>query len=206
MLLNDFYVLMQKYSISQLRLNKDYQILCKCIGNQYDNLQKVSQYLLNSCDIDKAEGVWLDYLGWLVGTTRQYFNIARFFSVNSDDVNVEKYFWFVNQTIGQIASLSDELFRKRIYAKIGYNTTKGTRKDNNYIIKNMSNAEKVIITKIEPMVLDITIYGSEILETNTMLDDIENILGTGVGLRNLKIQNQGVNDNGKTSKAGKLVA
>ena len=204
MLLNDFYVLMQKYSISQLRQNKDYQILCKCIGNQYDNLQKVSQYLLNSCDIDKAEGVWLDYLGWLAGTTRQYFNIARFFSVNNDDVNVEKYFWFANQTIGQIASLSDELFRKRIYAKIGYNTTKGTRKDNIYIIKNMTNAEKVKIVKTQPMVLDITLIGSEIIETNTLLDDVESILGTGVGIGHLIIQ-QG-DTNGQTTEAYRLAA
>ena len=204
MLLNDFYVLMQKYSISQLRQNKDYQILCKCIGNQYDNLQKVSQYLLNSCDIDKAEGVWLDYLGWLAGTTRQYFNIARFFSVNNDDVNVEKYFWFANQTIGQIASLSDELFRKRIYAKIGYNTTKGTRKDNIYIIKNMTNAEKVKIVKTQPMVLDITLIGSEIIETNTLLDDVESILGTGVGRGHLIIQ-QG-DTNGQTTEAYRLAA
>lgn len=204
MLLNDFNVLMQKYSISQLRQNKDYLILCKCIGNQYDNLQKVSQYLLNSCDIDKAEGVWLDYLGWLVGTTRQYFNIARFFSVNNDDLNVEKYFWFANQTIGQIASLSDELFRKRIYAKIGCNTTKGTREDNIYIIKNMTNAEKVKIVKTQPMVLDITIIGTEIIETNTLLDDIENILGTGVGIGHLIIQ-QGETD-GQTTEAYRLAA
>lgn len=204
MLLNDFYVLMQKYSISQLRQNKDYQILCKCIGNQYDNLQKVSQYLLDSCDIDKAEGVWLDYLGWLVGTTRQYFNIASFFSVNNDDVNVQKYFFFASQTIGQIASLSDGLFRKRIYAKIGYNITKGTRNDNIYIIKNMTNAKKVKIIKTQPMVLDITLIGTEIIETNTLLDDIESILGTGVGIGHLIIQ-QG-ETNGQTTEAYRLAA
>lgn len=203
MLLNDYYVLMQKYSISQLRTNKDYLILCKCIGNQFDNLQKVSQYMLDCCDIDNAEGVWLDYLGWLVGTTREYFNIARFFSVNSDDVNVEKYFWFANQTIGQIASLSDELFKKRIHAKIGYNITKGTRNDNIYIIKNMTNANKVVITKPQPMVLDITLIGDGIIETNTLLDDVESILGTGVGIGHLKIQ--GATD-GQTTEAYRLAA
>ena len=203
MLLNDYYVLMQKYSISQLRTNKDYLILCNCIGNQFDNLQKVSQYMLDCCDIDKAEGVWLDYLGWLVGTTREYFNIARFFSVNSDDVNVEKYFWFANQTIGQIASLSDELFRKRIYAKIGYNITKGTRNDNIYIIKNMTNADRVVITRPQAMVLDITLIGDGIIETNTLLDDVESILGTGVGIGHLKIQ--GVT-NGQTTETYRLAA
>ena len=134
MLLNDYYIKMQEYSISQLRANPDYLLFCKCIGNDYNNLQKVSEYLLDMANIDKAEGKYLDYIGWLVGTTRSYFNLARFFSVNNDDVNAVKYFWFKNQTIGQTADLSNELFRRRIYAKIGYNTTKGTRENNIYII------------------------------------------------------------------------
>jgi len=194
MLLNDYYLKMQEYSISQLRANPDYLLFCKCIGEDFNNLQKVSEYLLDMVNIDKAEGKYLDYIGWLVGTTRTYFNIARFFSVNSPDLNVPKYFWFENQTIGQTASLPDELFRRRIYAKIGYNTTKGTREDNIYIIKNMSFADKVIIkspnskdNKTEAMCLDVTLTGNNILQTNTLLDDIENILGTGVGLVRLHL-------------------
>ena len=98
MLLNDYYIKMQEYSISQLRQNPDYLLFCKYIGNDYNNLQKVSEYLLDMANIDKAEGKYLDYIGWLVGTTRSYFNLARFFSVNNDDVNAVKYFWFKNQT------------------------------------------------------------------------------------------------------------
>lgn len=211
MLLNDYYLKMQEYSISQLRLNKDYLLFCKCIGEDFNNLQKVSEYLLNMVNIDKAEGKYLDYIGWLVGTTRTYFNIARFFSVNSDDVNVQKYFWFANQTVGQTATLSDELFKRRIYAKIGYNITKGTREDNIYIIKNMSFADKVLISspnsagenKTNPMELEITIIGDNILETNTLLDDIEDILGTGVGLLRLYIQGA---TNGQTTETYRLAA
>lgn len=224
MLLNDYYLKMQEYSISQLRLNQDYLLFCKCIGEDYNNLQKVSEYLLDMVNIDKAEGVYLDYIGWLVGTTRTYFNIARFFSVNSADLNVQKYFWFANQTIGQTASLSDELFRRRIYAKIGYNTTKGTREDNIYIIKNMSFADKVLINSpnsktdsTEPMCLDVTLIGDNILQTNTLLDDIENILGTGVGLVRLHLPSLEPSPaptktrkrrtaNGQTTKADKLAA
>ncbi len=194
MLLNDFYQKMQEYSISQLRVNPDYLLFCKCIGEDFNNLQKVSEYLLNMVNIDKAEGKYLDYIGWLVGTTRTYFNIERFFSVNSPDVNVPKYIWFKNQIIGQTATLGDELFRRRIYAKIGYNITKGTREDNIYIIKNMSFADKVIIkgpnskeNKTDTMCLDVTLIGDNILQTNTLLDDIENILGTGVGLVRLHL-------------------
>lgn len=194
MLLNDYYLKMQEYSISQLRANEDYLIFCKCIGEDYNNLQKVSEYLLNMANIDKAEGKYLDYIGWLVGTTRTYFNIARFFSVNSPDVNVPKYIWFKSQTIGQTATLGDELFKRRIYAKIGYNITKGTREKNIYIIKNMSFADKVLIkspnsktNSTDPMCLDVTLIGDNILQTNTLLDDIENILGTGVGLVRLHL-------------------
>lgn len=203
MLLNEFYIKMQEYSISQLRANPDYLLFCKCIGNDYNNLQKVSEYLLNMANIDKAEGKYLDYIGWLVGTTRTYFNIARFFSVNSPDLNTLKYFWFNNQTIGQTSDLSDELFRRRIYAKIGYNTTKGTREENIYIIKNMTYAEKVLITVPEPMTLDIVLVGNNILETNTLKDDIENILPTGVGLRTLKIEGL---YNGQTNETNQLAA
>lgn len=117
---------------------------------------------------------------------KRILNIARFFSVNSYDVNVEKYIWFPGTTLGQIDNLGDELFRKRIYAKIGYNVSKGTRKENKYIIKNMTNATRVKIKRVAPMTLDITLIGNSIIETNTLLDDINNILGMGVGVRNLQ--------------------
>lgn len=183
----DFQKRMQFYAISQLRQNPDYVNLCEVIGKDFNDLKKISQYILNCVDIDNATGIWLDYIGWLVGTTREYFNITQFFSVNSADVNVEKYIWFPSQTVGQIKNLNDELFRKRIYAKIGYNVSKGTRKENKYIIKNMTNASKVKIKRVAPMTLDITLIGNSIIETNTLLDDINNILGMGVGTRNLQI-------------------
>lgn len=218
MLLNDYYLKMQEYSISQLRANLDYLLFCKCIGDDYNNLQKVSEFLLDMVNIDKAEGKYLDCIGWLVGTTRTYFDIGHFFSINSPDVNEPMYFWFEEQTIGQTSNLNDELFRRRIYAKVGYNITKGTRPENIYIIKNMTFADKVLIKSpnsktdnTEPMCLDITLVGKNILETNTLIDDVENILGTGVGLVRLHILSSletenGVENNGQTTKARKLAA
>lgn len=183
----DFKTRMQYYAVSQFRQNPDYINMCECIGNDFNRLNYVVQYLLDCLDIDKASGVWLDYIGWLVGTSREYFNIGQFFCVNSPDVNVPKYIWFPDTTVGQISSLSDELFRKRIYAKIGYNVSTGTRKENKYIIKNMTNAKRVKIKRVAPMTLDITLIGNNIIETNTLLDDINNVLGMGVGVRNLQI-------------------
>ena len=123
----DFIKKMQFYAVSQLRLNPDYQNLCEVIGKDLNDLKKISEYILKSINIDEAEGIWLDYLGWLVGTTRVYFDLGDFFSVNSDDVNVDKYFWFPGTAFGGESNLDDVFFRKRIYAKIGYNISKGTR-------------------------------------------------------------------------------
>lgn len=183
----DFLKKMQFYAVSQFRQNPDYINLCEAIGNDYNDLKKISQFILDCVDIDNASGIWLDYIGWLVGTTREYFNVAQFFSVNSADVNVEKYFWFPDQKMEQISDLKDNLFRKRIYAKIGYNISTGTREENIYILKNMTNANHVKIKKVAPMTLDITIIGDAILYTQTLLEDINNVLGMGVGTRNLQI-------------------
>lgn len=187
MLLFNSFTKMQEYSISQFRSNPDYLLICRCIAGQFDNLQKTSEYLLNMCDIEKAEGKWLDYIGWLVGTSRTYFDISKFFSVNSPDLNEPKYFWFTDQTISGESSLNDILFRRRIYAKIGYNTTKGARKENIFIIKNMTFADKVIIQKPKAMVLDITLEGKNIIKIDHLRDEIENILAPGVGLGDFKI-------------------
>ena len=183
----DFFKKMQFYAISQLRQNPDYVNLCEVIGNDFNDLKKVSEYVLNCINVNEAAGVWLDYIGWLVGTSRSFLDISQFFSVNSPDVNAEKYIWFPSQKIEQVDTLKDELFRKRIYAKIGYNTSTGTREENIYILKNLTNAKHVKIKRVSPMVLDITLVGDTVLETQTLIDDINMVLGLGVGVSNLQI-------------------
>lgn len=183
----DFIKKMQFYAVSQLRLNPDYQNLCEVIGQDFNDLKKISEYILKSINIDEAEGVWLDYLGWLVGTTRVYFDLGDFFSVNSDDVNVDKYFWFPGTAFGGESNLDDVFFRKRIYAKIGYNISKGTREENIYILKNLTFAKKVIIKRVAPLVLDITLIGNDIIQTPTFKEDVEKVLGLCVGTGTIKI-------------------
>ena len=183
----DFIKKMQFYAVSQLRLNPDYQNLCEVIGQDFNDLKKISEYILKSINIDEAEGIWLDYLGWLVGTTRVYFDLGDFFSVNSDDVNVDKYFWFPGTAFGGESNLDDVLFRKRIYAKIGYNISKGTREENIYILKNLTFAKKVIIKRVAPLVLDITLIGNDIIQTPTFKEDVEKVLGLCVGTGTIKV-------------------
>lgn len=183
----DFIKKMQYYAVSQLRQNPDYINLCEVIGQDFNDLKKISEYILKCINIDEAEGVWLDYIGWLVGTTRVYFDIGDFFSVNSDDLNAEKYFYFPGTTIGGETNLDDVFFRKRIYAKIGYNISKGTREENIYILKNLTFAKRVLIKRVAPLVLDITLIGNDIIQTPTFKEDIEKVLGLCVGTRTIKV-------------------
>ena len=183
----DFIKKMQYYAVSQLRLNPDYRNLCEVIGQDFNDLKKISEYLLKSINIDEAEGIWLDYIGWLVGTTRVYFDIGDFFSVNSDDLNVDKYFYFPGTALAGELNLDDVLFRKRIYAKIGYNISKGTREENIYILKNLTFAKRVLIKRVAPLVLDITLIGNDIIQTPTFKEDIEKVLGLCVGTGTIQV-------------------
>lgn len=178
----------QQYSISELRNIPEYVKLCEAHAVGLNNIQDAVDYLTDMIDIDKAEGIWLDYIGWLVGINRNYGDISKFFSVNAEDINEEKYFWFDNQTISSEGSLDDNFFRKQIKAKILFNKTRCTRNENIRIIKGMTFAEKVIIDNVEPMLLDITLYGDNVVQTTTFRTDIESVLGEGVGIRNLEVR------------------
>lgn len=188
---NDYHVLNQKYSISQLRACQEYLAMIYADADLKDSMQKGVKYLLDSIDIDKAEGVFLDYIGWLVGTARGYFDLGAYFKINSPDVNTEKYIWFSEPETDFIAptgSLEDRDFRARIRAKSACNTSKCTREDNIEIIKNMTFANKVIIKNVAPLELDITIQGANLFISQNLKSDIESILGEGVGIRNLKVE------------------
>lgn len=190
---NDYSTLNQKYSISQLRNCPEYLALINADAELKNALQSVLSYILKSIDIDKAEGFLLDYIGLLIGTSRGYFDTNQYFRINSPDVNVEKYIWFSEpQTdfVVPAGSLSDINFRARIKAKSGANVSRCTREENIKIIKNMTFAEQVKITNSQPLVLDITISGSNLLITQQLQKDIENILGNGVGIGKLLTENK----------------
>ena len=249
--------LMQQYSISELRNIPEYVALCNAHAKGLSTIQGATNYLTNAIDINKAVGVWLDYLGWLEDTTRSYGDISKFFSVNktqnvtfyawenlsgdivytlkdtpeindvvftdtdgnvlgtiglvtnntitvlgvdytkspsnntnvySGDLNVEKYFWFAQQSLDPNSDINEEFFRRKILAKIQYNKTRCTRNDNINIIKGITFADHVIIENVEPMLLDITLYGDNIISTTTMFEDIESVLANGVGINNLQIK------------------
>lgn len=185
--LEDNYNLLQDNVISVLRNYPRFLTLLKCIAPRLDNLQDIANYLCENTKLDFAEGIWLDYIGWLVGTTRDTFDILQYFCVNAEHLNVEKLFYFEGVSSLGRGSLQDVYFRKKIKAKVAYNTSRATRNENIKIIQGMFNADLVIITKVEPMVLDITIYGDNIYypSTASLRDSIIKILGNGVNIRNL---------------------
>lgn len=180
---------MLEYSISQYRVVPEYVKICEAFCLGLGTIQDSIDYLSDMIDLDKAQGIWLDYIGWLVGVTRTDLTDASiFFSANAEDVNEEKLFWFANQNQSENISLSDEVFRSYIKGKIGYNVSRCTRNDNIKNIKNTFYADHVIIDNIEPMVLDVTLYGDNILNVQNMREQIEKLLGDGVGIRTLNIR------------------
>lgn len=195
----DYFALNQAYSLSQFRNNPEYMALTKADADLKENLQANVQYLLDTINIDKAAGVFLDYWGWLVGISRRYFDISAYFSYNRDDVNREKYIWFSepkSDFVAPAGNLEDIDFRARIKAKAGANTSKCTREDNIAIIKNMTFAKKVKIKNVGIMMLDVTLAGDNLFFTKNTKSDIESVLGIGVGIRNLIVEKE--NGNTKT--------
>lgn len=195
----DYFALNQAYSLSQFRNNPEYMALIKADADLKENLQANVQYLLDTINIDKAAGVFLDYWGWLVGISRRYFDISAYFSYNRDDVNREKYIWFSepkSDFVAPAGNLEDIDFRARIKAKAGANTSKCTREDNIAIIKNMTFAKKVKIKNVAIMLLDVTLVGDNLFFTQNTKSDIESVLGIGVGIRNLIVEKE--NGNTKT--------
>lgn len=189
----DYFALNQAYSLGQFRNNPEYMALIGADAGLKDNLQKNAQYLLDSIDINLAEGVFLDYWGWLVGISRRYFDISAYFSYNRADVNTEKYIWFNEPETDFVApsgSLEDRDFRARIKAKAGANTSKCTREENISIIKNMTFARHVKIKNVDIMLLDVTLVGDNLFFTQDTKSDIELVLGSGVGIRNLRVERE----------------
>lgn len=180
---------MLEYSISQFRNIPEYVKMCEAFAVGLATIQTSVDYLSDMIDLDKAEGIWLDYIAWLVGTNRTTYDILQYFCVNAPHLNIEKYFYFEGISSLENGAIQDVALRKRIKAKIAYNTSKGTRNENIRIIEGLVNADKVVITNVEPMLLDITLYGENLFypSIQALRTTIENVLGNGVGIRNLTI-------------------
>lgn len=184
--------LLDEYIISQFRGRTGIKETLDAINEQYEKLQGDVGLLLNWTSVDTAEGELLDYIGFLFGISRDYFDLAQYICLNVDDINRSKYFFFRESKNGNIVprgSLSDLNFRARIKAKIASKFSNHTRNENIFVIKNMTFAENVEITKPSTMMLNVNLVGdrNNMFITDKTLAEVEGVLGYGVGLNALTI-------------------
>lgn len=195
MIQKDYKQILEESVISQFRGKVGIDETLSAIAQQFQNLQEKAETLLQWTSVDTAEGELLDYIGFLFGITRDYFDLSQYFCLNVDDLNRSKYFFFRESNSGKIVprgSLSDQNFRARIHAKIASKFSRHTRNDNIYVIKNMTFADNVQISKYSTMMLDINLVGNrqEMFITDKTLAEIQGVLGDGVGLHSLTINGE----------------
>ena len=178
-----------KYLISYFRQNEDIKNILLAIGMRFNELQDVIVQLLDSLTISKATGFLLDNIGAEVGTTRDEIDYGDYFCVNLPHINLEKRFYFLTSDLDPNIkiTLEDAEFIQKIMATIGSNLSSSTRNENLNIIKMITNAESVIIKKVDTCELDLYLNGSNITYTNNTLNYIQNILSDGVYLNEVYI-------------------
>ena len=167
-----------KYVIPYFRNNRDVKNILLAIGEQFNSFQDAIVYLLDTLTIKNAQGIWLDYIGQEVGTTRDEVDFGNYFCVNLPHVNVEKRFYFLTSDLNPIQkiTLKDAEFIQKIMAVIGGNLSSGTRNENLNIIKMITNADNVIIDKVSTCFLNLYLTGNNITYTKNTLNYLLRII------------------------------
>lgn len=178
-----------KYIIPYFRQNTDIKNILLAIGIRFNALQDIIVELLDSLTISKAQGFLLDYIGREVGTERDEVDYGDYFCVNLSHINVAKRFYFMASGLNPeiVITLEDAEFIQKIMAVIGGNMSSGTRNENLNIIKIITNSENVIINKTGTCQLDIYLTGSNITYTKNTAKYIQDILGSGIYLNEVHI-------------------
>lgn len=176
-----------KNVIPYLRTNEDIATVLKAIGERFNNLQAAIVYLLDSLEIRKARGKWLDYAGAEVGAQRDEMDFGNYFCVNRLHLNVQKRFYFLTSGVNPESplSLSDAEYIQKIFAYIGANSSCGTRNEIIAIVKTITNATDVIVTKKSRCNLSIKLIGGSLILTQNTINYISQILTDGVNLEDI---------------------
>ncbi len=190
----DYQIEALKYVLPYLRANEDVAVVLKAIGDRFNNLQTAIVYLLDTLDIRKARGTWLDYAGAEVGAQRDEMDFGDYFCVNRLHINVAKRFYFLTSGLDPETplSLNDAEFIQKIFAYIGANSSCGTRNEIIDIVKTITNAQKVIVQKTGRCVLKIDLTGDSLIITQNTVNYIQQIIGDGIYLEEITL-------NGKTN-------
>lgn len=178
-----------KYIIPYLRYNEDIKTILQAIGSRFTNLQDAVNYLVSSLSIRDARGVWLDYAGAEVGAQRDEMDFGDYFCVNREHLNVPKRFYFLTSGLYPESplSLNDAEFMQKIFAYIGANSSCGTRNEIIDIVKTITNADSVIVTKTARCVLKIHLIGEALVLTQNTVTYIQQILGDGIYLEEITL-------------------
>lgn len=178
-----------KYIIPYLRYNEDIKTILQAIGSRFTNLQDAVNYLVSSLSIRDARGVWLDYAGAEVGAQRDEMDFGDYFCVNREHLNVPKRFYFLTSGLNPESplSLNDAEFMQKIFAYIGANSSCGTRNEIIDIVKTITNADSVIVTKTARCVLKIHLIGEALVLTQNTVTYIQQILGDGIYLEEINL-------------------
>lgn len=177
-----------EYIISYFRTNKDIVNILQTIGQRYEELQNILQQLLTNLNISKARGKRLDYIGAEVGASRDESDFGEYFCINRLHLNVPKPFYFITSGLDpkSTLSLSDAEYIQKIYAYIGTNSSSGSLEELISIIKKITNADTVLINKNENQGISIDIKGDGLIMTKNTINYIQNILGDGIYLEEIK--------------------
>ena len=172
-----------KYLIGYFRQNKDITDFLKVLTLRGNIARDVILKLLHSYKIQQARGKFLDYIGAEVGAKRDEVDYGNYFCVNQPHINVNKLFYFL--TSGEDPRypiiLEDAEFIQKIQAYIGANVSSGTLEETVSIIKTITNADNVEITKGE-LGVKVYITGQRAVLTANTINYIKRVLGDGIYL------------------------
>ncbi len=176
-----------KSVLPYLRQNEYVKAIIDVISAQYEDLQDALYALCLNLHIRDARGVWLDMIGREVGAQRDEKDFGSFFCVNRKHINEEMRFYFLSsgENPESPLTLDDAEFIQKIFAYIGANSSCGTRNENIEIIKTITNADHVYITRTAPCSLKIQLAGSALILTKNTISYIRQVLGDGVNIEDI---------------------
>lgn len=188
----DYKVEALKYILPYFRQNEDIVEILRAIGNRFNNLQSAILYILKSQNLRDARGIWLDNYGKEVGASRDELDFGNYFCVNRLHINVPKRFYFTSTKENPLSplTLQDAEFIQKILAYVFGNKSSATWNEIIDIVKTITSADKVILTKKAKCILDINIIGEKIVLTRNTVTYIKNVVADGVAVEEIEINGQ----------------
>jgi hypothetical protein len=176
--------------IPYLRNFSDIRTIVNQTGLECDDIEDGIDYILNhGMILDNARDKWLDRYGIIVGATREEIIIdPNSFQLNvADKLNVG-YLPLLKNNGGTVPiTLGDAQYLVKIKAQIGKNNTSTLREQIITIVKLITNATQVLISKPQNHYIDIDLIGNAIIYKINTFDNIESILDGTAKLRYIRI-------------------